>query len=63
MIQVASRRLLIDMPCTINGRPARICGINDPFARVEDRETGLGCEFAWETVHRVLSNGGRFKAD
>lgn len=63
MIQVASRRILTEMPCTLNGQPARIWGINQPFARVEDKATGLSAEFAWDTVHRVLSNGGRFKSD
>jgi hypothetical protein len=63
MIQVADRRRFAEMACTLNGRPARICGIQDPFARVEDKETGLGCEFAWPTVHRIMSNGGRFKSD
>ena len=63
MIQVASRRLLAEMSCTLNGRPARIWDINDPFAKVEDKETGMSVEFAWPTVHRVLSNGGRFKSD
>ena len=63
MIQVVSRERLCALPCTLNGRPARVWGIKEPFARVEDKETGLSCEFAWETVHRVMSNGGRFKSD
>lgn len=48
-------------PITLNGQPAVIGGYAKPFAVVTQLSTGLSCEFAWETVFRVLSHG-KFKS-
>lgn len=47
---------------TLNGRPARIRGARLPFALVVDSETGLGCEWAWPTVERIVASGGNFRS-
>lgn len=54
------RRELCARPCTLNGRPAAIGGALEAFATVRDRETGLGAQWAWPTVARVLERGGDF---
>lgn len=55
------RRELCGRPCcTINGRPAIICGALLRFAIVSDRESGLSCEYSWQAVENVLAKGGAF---
>ena len=44
--------------CTLDGEPARIVGRCLPFARV--RSDTQDVEFAWETIRRVMEEGGRF---
>ena len=56
------RDQLVNARVTLNGRPARISGTKLDFARVTDRETGLGCEWAWETVARIVAKGGAFQS-
>jgi hypothetical protein len=56
------RYALIDARVTLNGNPARISGARLDFARVTDTVTGLSCEWAWETVERIVANGGAFKS-
>ena len=56
------RRSLCERSCTLNGKPGQVTGARNPFAYVLDRDTGLGCEYAWPTVERVLAAGGRFKS-
>lgn len=51
-----------NMGATLNGQPAYITGYRHQFATVKDKTTGLGCEFAWETVERILIRGGKFKS-
>lgn len=54
------RRDLCARRCTLNGRPAQIGGAARPFATVRDLETGLGADWAWPTVERILAAGGKF---
>jgi len=47
--------------CTLDGEPARIVGRLLPFATVRTiRDGGPAFEYAWETVARVMENGGKF---
>ena len=55
------RRALCGTPCTINGQPAQVTGARLPFALILERDTGLGCEFAWPTVERVLAGSKNFR--
>lgn len=54
------RRALCDARVTLNGEPAKIAGTSLPFATVTTLATGLGCQWAWPTVARIVANGGRF---
>jgi len=54
------RRDLCAKRCTLNGRPAQVGGAANPFATVRDLETGLGADWAWPTVERILAAGGKF---
>jgi hypothetical protein len=61
MPDLDARRAAMDVPCTLNDRPATVVGFRNDFATVVDLESGLGCEFAWPTVYRILtSKEGRF---
>lgn len=53
---------LADTPVTLNGEPAQIAGVKLPFARVRNLETGVSREWAWETVARIVANGGDFRS-
>ena len=53
---------LADTPVTLNGEPAQIAGVKLPFAHVRNLETGLSREWAWETVARIVANGGDFRS-
>jgi hypothetical protein len=50
-----------DVPCTLNGKPAKIMGWKLDFATVGTLDGTLAYEWAWETVDRIMSNGGNFK--
>ena len=56
------RYKLAATPVTLNGEPAQIAGVKLPFAHVRNMETGLSCEWAWETVARIVANGGDFRS-
>lgn len=45
---------------TLNGQPAKVTGALNDYAKVTQIESGLSCEWAWETVARIVANGGRF---
>ncbi len=47
---------------TLNGNPARISGSQLDFAVVRETASGLGCEWAWETVALIVSRGGAFES-
>lgn len=49
-------------PVTLNGAPAIIRGAFQRFATVELRDAGLGAQWVWETVARVMAKGGAFKS-
>ena len=49
--------------CSLDGFPAFVSGIKEPFATVS-RADGKGgrVEFSWETVNRVLDSDRGFKS-
>lgn len=48
---------------TLNGERALISGLKNDFATVRQIDSGLGCEFAWETVDHIVRNrNGEFKS-
>jgi len=49
-------------PVTLNGRPAVIRGAFQDFATVEQEREGLGCEYSWPAVARVMAKGGAFQS-
>ena len=55
------RRQLCAKPCTLDGRPAAISGAALPFATVRFLDNGIGCEFAWPAVERVLAGSKNFR--
>lgn len=61
-VTLDTRHELCATPVTLNGNRARISGALLPFARVTDTTTRLSAEWAWETVARVVANGGRFES-
>lgn len=45
---------------TLNGQPASISGIREPFARVTQRKGGLSAEWSWEAAARICDRDGAF---
>ena len=60
---VQERRRLCEAQVTLDERPARISGWGLPFAQLSFRD-GIGgvVEYAWETVARIVANGGAFRS-
>jgi len=59
---VEYRRQLCERRCTLDGKAAAITGAARPFATVRYLDNGLGCEFAWPTVERILAGSKNFKS-
>ena len=53
---------LANTPVTLNGEPAQIAGVKLPFAGVRNLKTGESYQWAWETVARIVANGGDFRS-
>jgi hypothetical protein len=47
---------------TLDGEPAMVCGYRNDFATVCQLRGPLRLEWAWETVARIISNGGDFRS-
>ena len=55
------RRHLMDLPVTLNGVEAKICGASNDFAEVYQMDSGLSAEWSWEAVRHVcMDKGGAF---
>jgi hypothetical protein len=48
--------------CFLNGELATITGRKNDFALIIQKSTGLGCEFAWQTVERIMNSDKNFKS-
>ena len=59
---LSERYELIDAKVTLDGNRAKISGARNDFAMVRVIPSGLGCEFAWSTVARIVAKGGAFKS-
>jgi len=46
--------------CTLNGKPAKICGFKNQFATVAQIDGPLAIEFSWEAVKRIMNKDGKF---
>lgn len=59
---LVDRYALCDTPVTLDGKPAKIAGAKRDFATIRTLPDGASYEWAWETVARVVANGGAFKS-
>jgi hypothetical protein len=48
--------------CTLNGKPATICGRLEKFATVAALDGSARAQFSWHACANVLDSGGRFVA-
>lgn len=56
-----ARRLLCDMPVTLDGHPAIVAGVRNEFATVKRLDGRSSHQLAWATVRRIIrTRGGRF---
>lgn len=62
MIAPERHAALAAQPVTLDGQPAQIAGIGERFATVRQVPSGLGAEWSWDAVARVVSNGGSFQS-
>ncbi|QFG12161.1 Hypothetical Protein OBI_RACECAR_33 [Arthrobacter phage Racecar] len=60
--RLEKRRELVAAKVTLNGERAVIGGVRNAFATVTSLESGLSCEWAWETVERIVKRDGKFKS-
>ena len=63
IMPIERRRELAEEEVTLNGRRAKIHGVNNDFATVSQLPNGLSAEWAWATVeHVITNNNGAFNA-
>lgn len=55
-------RLFVGMDCTLDGLDATIAGSQLEAGIVAHYPQGLRVEFAWPTIAKVMSEGGRFQS-
>jgi len=48
--------------CSLDGKPAKVCGRLNRFATVAQIDGPLALEWAWETVKRIMDTHRRFKS-
>lgn len=56
-----ARRALVDIRVTLDGAPAAIMGARNAFATVRTLDGRTSAEWSWETVRRIVDNGGAFR--
>lgn len=56
MMPIERRRELAEEEVTLNGRRAKISGVNNDFATVSQLPNGLRAEFAWPTVEKIVND-------
>ena len=57
------RQELASNKVTLDGKPALIIGLRNPFATVKQYPTGCEAEFAWATVEHIIKDKeGKFKS-
>lgn len=55
------KRRLCEAEVRLNGQRARISRRYGRFAYVEQIDSGLGAEWAWEAAERIVAAGGDFR--
>ena len=55
-------RRYVGADCTLDGKPATVCGRLNAFATVAQYPHGLRVEYAWPTVARIMASGGTFRS-
>jgi hypothetical protein len=58
---IEKRKNLCSASVTLNGKAAVVSGVKLDFAKVRSLDGTMQGEWAWETVERVIKNGGRFQ--
>lgn len=59
-LTLQEKRELCQAHVFLDDKPARIVGARLDFATVYQTPNGQTYEWAWETVARIIENGGRF---
>jgi len=63
LVSLQRKRELVDTPVSLNGRPARIVGVQQPFATVATIPQGPAMEWSWEAADRIVrEHGGSFQS-
>lgn len=64
LVREDRRAEMCERPVTLDGKRAMVTGYKNRFATVRAFGSGNGgpVEFAWETVERVVANGGDFRS-
>lgn len=52
---------LVGRDCTIDNRPARICGRLCDYAVIVTLDGKIRAEWAWSTAADIMARGGKFK--
>jgi hypothetical protein len=60
MDRTRRRRELCTAAVTLDGAPAMVCGVQERFATVATLDGKWSAEWAWETVARIVADGGAF---
>lgn len=61
-VSIEDRRALCEMPCTLDGKPAKIIGAANAYAEVHQTPDGFGWHWSWPAVAHILANGGNFRS-
>lgn len=62
IVTLERKQQLCNEEVFLDGKPAKIVGWKNDFAKVVDQQTGVGYEWAWSTVDRIVQNGGLFRS-
>lgn len=62
LITLENRRELCQARVTLNGRPAVIGGVRNPFATVAYLDGSGELEWSWDAVARIVASGGKFSS-
>lgn len=60
--ELAERRRLCHLTCTLDGELAQVCGAFLHHPMVRQTKGALGVEFSWDTVKRTMAGSRAFKS-
>lgn len=52
----------VGLNVTLDGKPARVIGRKNTFATIAQYPDGISAVYSWETVDRIVKNGGKFRS-